>query len=159
MPKSNRKRSVKRMRGGDCGCNKSIFTGGLALGPATAINVGSQSTIPLNSYQNDPIAPSAQDATRMDPNPIAPWNPFSGGKRSKGKRRIRKSKNQRKSKKNSSRRRRIRGGSDPSSDAILNGPLLSTGTVMGAPIGANIVMGNNIPLLNPHQANSTAPFV
>jgi len=144
------------MRGGDCGCNKHIFTGGVALGPATAINVGSPSTIPLNSYQNDPIAPAAQDATRMDPNPIAPWNPFSGGKKSKGKRRKTKRKSQKKDKK--SRRRRIHGG-DANTDAIMNGPLLSTGTVIGAPIGANIVMGNTLPILNPPQVNSAAPLI
>ena len=157
LRKNSKKRYVKR--GGSCGCNKSIFTGGVALGPASAINVGSESTIPLNNYQNDPLAPAEQYATRMDPNPVASWNPFSGGKLSKGKRRIRKSKNIRKSKKNISRRRRFRGGSDPSYDAILNGPLLSTGTIMGAPIGANIVMGNDLPILNPSQSSLAAPFI
>lgn len=155
MPsRKNYRRSVKK--GGDCGCNKHIFTGGVALGPASAVNVGTSSTVPFNGHENDPIAPISQDATRMDPNPIAPWNPFSGGK--KVKRKLRKSKRKSQKKVGKSRRRRIRGG-DVNSDAILNGPLLSTGTVMGAPIGANIVMGNSIPILNPPSSNFAAPFI
>lgn len=122
MPKSNRKRSIKKMRGGNCGCDKHIFTGGVGLGPATAVDVGSSSTIPFNTHDVDPISPAMQESTRMDPNPIAPWNPFSGGKR-------RKNKSKRKStKKNKSRRKRVRGGNQ-SFDAILNGPLFLVGTL------------------------------
>ena len=152
--KNYKKKSVKK--GGNCGCNKGFFTGGVALGPVSAVDVGSQSTIPFNNYHNDPLSPAAQDATRMDPNPIAPFNPFTGGKKSR--RKIVKRKKIKRTRK-TSRRRRIRGGSDPASDAILNGSTLSFGTVAGAPIGANIVMGNTLPILNPPLSNSAAPFI
>jgi hypothetical protein len=152
MPKSNRKRSIKKMRGGNCGCDKHIFTGGVGLGPATAVDVGSSSTIPFNTHDVDPISPAMQESTRMDPNPIAPWNPFSGGKR-------RKNKSKRKStKKNKSRRKRVRGGNQ-SFDAILNGPLFSSGNIMGAQTSANIIMGKDTPVLNSPLSNPARPFI
>lgn len=148
-------------KGGNCGCNQHI-TGGGALGSATSINVGSQNTIPFNNHNMDPLAPASQMATRMEPNPIAPWNPFlSGGQRSGG--RSRRKRSLRKSKKNGGKRRksrtkRIRGG-DRNSDAIFNGTLYSTGTSMGAPIGSNIIMGNTLDILNPPNSNTSRPFI
>lgn len=157
MPKSNRKRSIKRVRGGNCGCNNHIFTGGVGLGPATAVDVGSASTIPFNTHEVDPISPAMQESTRMDPNPIAPWNPFSGGKRRKNKS---KRKSKRKNlKKNKSQKKRIHGGSDQPFDAILKGPLFSSGNIMGAETSANIIMGKDIPSLNPPLPNPARPFI
>jgi hypothetical protein len=167
-----RKHYTKKLikKGGNCGCNQHI-TGGVGLGSATSISVGTQNTIPFNNHNMDPLAPASQIATRMEPNPIAPWNPFlSGGQRSGGQmsvyrrsggKRIKRS--GRKSKKTGGKRRkstrkRIRGG-DRNSDAILNGPLYSTGTSMGAPIGSNIIMGNTLDILNPPNSNASAPFI
>jgi len=161
--KSYRKKPIKK--GGDCGCNQHILGGGV-LGPATAINVGAQNTIPFNNHNIDPLAPASQDATRMDPNPNGVWNPFlSGGQRSRGKRSLSKGKRSsgRKSKKNGGTRRKtrtncVRGG-DRNTDAIFNGPLYSTGTSMGAPVGSNIIMGNTLDILNPPKMNTSAPFI
>lgn len=179
MPSRNHKKKSNKglqkgglQKGGDCGCDKQrFFTGGLALGPVSSINVGTQSTIPLNNYQNDLIAPAAQDASRMDPNPNVPFNPFwSGGQRTGGqrvggqkrtnKKGYKKSTRKRNNKKSKiTRKRKVRGGGDPASDAILNGSTLTAGTVLGAPIGANILMGNTIPILNPDQLNSSQPLI
>ena len=169
---SYKRKSHKNIKkGGDCGCNKSspifsvgtehqLIKGGVALGALTNFDTNHIYSNPLNSYQNDPISPAAQTATRMDPNPSAPFNPFlSGGKKRRTKHNGKRTKHNRKSKKNISRRRRIRGGSDRSSDALLNGPILSTGTAIGAPIGANIILGHNIPILLPAQTNNAAPFI
>jgi hypothetical protein len=152
------KRKVLK-KGGNCGCNQHIVGGG-ALGPVSAVNVGPQNMISFNSHELDPLAPANQIATRMEPNMIAPWNPFlSGGKRiSKRRNKRTKQTNKRKIKKNVSRRRRIRGG-DRNSDAILNGPLYSTGTTMGAPVSANLILGNTLDILNPPKLNTASPLI
>ena len=55
----SRRRTNKRdtkIRGGGCGCNKSLFTGGNSLTPA------------LNSYENDPNSPSTIVSSRLNAN-------------------------------------------------------------------------------------------
>ena len=147
------KKTIKR--GGDCGCNKGI-TGGGALGPASFTNFDSNNaySYPQNNYIGDPSDPSAQDATRMDPNPIAPWNPFFGGKK-KGKTRKSKRKPKRKSttkrkRSKKAKTRKYRGG-NAYSDSQLAGIAYSSGSISGAFTGASLAMGDRMDQLNPPQ--------
>jgi len=137
---------MNKIDGGDCGCSGKM-TGGDGFLPA------------LNAYELDPQR--MQESVRMNPN-------MAGGRKSKKKRMSRKMRKSKKSlKKRSSKRvshrrkgsrsRKMRGGNTPS---YLDGVAFSTGTLSGAPIGANILSGFENASMNPSMSNfDTKPFV
>lgn len=75
--KKNKQRKTRKIRGGECGCQKKLFTGGnklLELNPATYP--------PLNNEVNNPNTPAFVTDTRMQGVPVV-----KGGKKKTNKRR------------------------------------------------------------------------
>ena len=65
------RRKSRRFRGGGCGCDnsKSMWGGSNNLGPSPGLDqLPIRSYYDLNSYVNDPTAPSAIQSTRIQPN-------------------------------------------------------------------------------------------
>jgi hypothetical protein len=124
--KNNRKTRNKKnkMRGGDCGCNKSIFKGG-------NINPPSFETLPqryyyeLNNYNNDPTASNVLLNARNLP------NVQSGGKKRKlTRRRVNK---------------KMKGGDALLGNSSLNNSFTAFGTTGGVISGNNILLGVETP--------------
>jgi hypothetical protein len=124
--KNNRKtrnkknKSIRKMRGGDCGCNKPFFKGG-------NINPPSFETLPqryyyeLNNYNNDPAASNVVLNARNLP------NMQSGGKKRKSNKvRINK---------------KMKGGDMLLGQSSLNNSFTAFGTTSGVLSGNNILLG------------------
>jgi hypothetical protein len=129
---SKKKKSRRnRMKGGGCGCNSTIMTGGLANSPYY---------YELNTHNIDPTAPSFIVDSRLLPNPTV----TKGGKKRKQSKKIIK----------------IKGGTTdltktfstiatpffPASN-FMN-PVVSNGTTAGA-ITSNVILTGNANLTNP----------
>jgi hypothetical protein len=111
------RKSSRRMKGGDCGCNKGVFTGG-NINPASFDGaLPTRYYYPMNNEINNPSSPIAQVASR---NLV---DITKGGK----KRRFRK----------------IKGGSGYTllGDAYANNPFVTFGTSDGATNSLNILNG------------------
>ena len=70
-------KTLKKKRGGDCGCNKSLsfFNGGSGFSTPPTLT-GSVPGYSYNNHQNDPLSPSNIVSSRLDPNPK-----MNGGKK------------------------------------------------------------------------------
>ena len=133
--KSSKKGKSRRnkMKGGSCGCNNSIMTGGLA---------NSQYYYPLNTHNVDPVAPSAIVDSRLESN--IPVTKQMGGKR--------------KHKKNNS--KKMKGGSIDMTSIFSKlatpffpvsysmNPVLSDGSSAGS-VNANAIITGNASITNP----------
>ncbi len=70
-------KTLKKKRGGDCGCNKSLsfFNGGSGFSTPPTMT-GSVPGYSYNNHQNDPLSPNNIINSRLDPNPK-----MNGGKK------------------------------------------------------------------------------
>jgi hypothetical protein len=127
--KRNRRKTYKKKRtmrrkqkGGDCGCNKPLLTGG-NINPASYD--GGKYTYPLNTYNGDPSDPSVVLSARMLPNGGGNiLNLQYGGRKSR-------------------RLRKIKGG-DPLLGSNYDGNTLTNfWTTSGAINGASLITGSS----------------
>jgi hypothetical protein len=98
IKKTNSKNSIKRRKykGGDCGCNKTRFTGGYGKSIFHSFDeLPKDSYILPNRYQNDPNDPSAVVSSTNIHNPIfkGSESSFLGGKRKSVRKYTRRNKN------------------------------------------------------------------
>jgi len=121
--KSTRKnrKTNRKMRGGDCGCNKGLFKGGNINSSSFDGSLPSRYYYPLNDEINNPNDPSIMQNARNF------QNMKSGGKK------VRRS-------------RKIKGGSYTLlGDAYTTNPLVTFGTMDD--VGSNVIVG--MPKVNP----------
>ena len=141
--KSNKKNknNKKTMRGGGCGYSNNIMKGGSASGSGAyggasfqSGGIPSQSVLPLNNHNNDPLNSNVITASRMLPNIM------TGGKRRKNHMKL------------------MRGG-DPMQNTTNT--LLNTGNFSGALYNTQTLLGlngvNSAPYVQPTQNMYTNP--
>jgi hypothetical protein len=128
------KKGSRKIKGGGCGCGKSIFKGG-NINPASFNgNLPIRYYYGQNDYQNDPSGPGVLQSARNLPSLIR------GGKKSK----------------------KIKGGDMLLGSAYSNNPLMSFATTDGARNAVDLLYGNstinpsvyNQPTLNGHTSNN-----
>ena len=137
-----KKRSARRkQKGGDCGCNKPLITGG-NINPASFDgSLSPTKYYPLNTYENDPNNPSTVVGGRMLPNGSADVQYVQSG----GRRR-------RKS-------RKIKGGDILLGNHYSTNPFVNFGTTDGAIYGSRLITGATVvdpsPLNQPILTNKS----
>jgi hypothetical protein len=158
---------TKKIKKGGCGCSgttplmtggrrkrrqsKKLMKGGDTLGPASLTNYDPSNafTYPLNTFNNDPIAPSALIDTRQLPNSAF----FFGGRR----RSLRKRKGRRSRR---SYRKLIKGGDQflqsYNANSLSN---FATNSSAGSLIGAEIISGKPITGLDQQPLDTNKPFI
>jgi hypothetical protein len=113
------RKTARKMKGGDCGCNKGIIHGGNINSASFNGDLPNRYYYPLNNEINNPNTPSIMVNSRNLP------NISSGGSKK--------------------RQRKIKGGSYTLlGDAYSTNPLLTFGTIDGSSHSANIVNGTHV---------------